>query len=63
MKYSHAFSISFSIDSDDEKGEDITAEQFAAAIRKRVDELLEWSGQTQCLFGAVELYDTYAYED
>ena len=59
MKYSHAFSISFSIDSDNENSEDITAEQFAAAIRKRVDELLV-NGE---MFGAVELYDTYAYGD
>ena len=56
MKYDHAFDIAFSIVSDNQNGEDITAEQFAAAIRKRVDELLA----TGEMLEAVGLpWDTY----
>ena len=58
MKYNHAFDIAFSVISDNENGEDITSEQFAAAIRKRVDELLA-SGEMLEAIGAP--FDTYEH--
>ena len=55
-KYNHAFDIAFSVISKNENGDDITAEEFAAAIRQRVDDLLS-SGELLEAVGAP--WDTY----
>ena len=39
MKYSHAFSIGFEIDSNHEWGDDVTPAQLRAAIQRRLDDL------------------------
>jgi hypothetical protein len=57
-KYNHAFALAFSINSDHPDGDDITGEEFTAAVQRRVDDInssgdLEWSE-------AVGIpYDTY----
>ena len=57
MKYNHAFDIAFSVISDTPNGEDITAEQFAAAIRKRVDELLACGEMLEAIGAPFDTYE------
>lgn len=57
MPYNHAFTVAFEVISDDEDGKDITPQQFADAIRKRVDSLLANGSEMLEAVGAP--YDTY----
>lgn len=41
MRYNHMFTIAFEVESADEKGEDVTPQQLADAIRQRVDRALQ----------------------
>jgi len=47
LKYNHMFGLGFSVESNHPDGDDITGEQFTAAVQKRVDDInssgdLEW---------------------
>jgi hypothetical protein len=57
-RYSHMFCIAYTIHSDHKEGEDITPEQHAAAIRKRVDDCLAHDEMAEAVGCPVDTYDT-----
>ena len=59
MKYNHAFSVCFSIESEDPEGCDLTAEQIRDAIMRRVRMAYESKDLHEAI-GAP--YDTYEIE-
>ena len=60
MKYNHAFSVCFSIESEDPEGRDLTAEQIRDAIMRRVRMAYE-NKELHEAIGAP--YDTYEVEE
>lgn len=65
MKYNHAFTLGFSVVSEHPEAEDITPEQFAAAIHQRVAECLirDQNGHCEMLEAVLPPYDTYKEEE
>lgn len=55
-RYSHVFSIAYTVESDDELGEEVTDQQHYAAILRRAKQALD-SGEMQEAVGPPE--DTY----
>lgn len=54
-KFNHAYSLNFTVISDDPEGEDVTDEMFRDALKARLEALTE-AGQ---LADACERYDTF----
>lgn len=59
-KFDHAFSVAFSVISDDERGENISSLQFANALQKRIHDLC-LNGEWDEAVGAP--FDTFEVED
>ena len=59
-RYNHAFDIAFEVESDQEDGEDVTAEMLFAALEKRLQALRENPAEMVEACGAP--FDTYENE-
>ena len=62
MKYSHAYDICFSLESNDEHGEDVTPEMLRTALLNRIhdlDDANEWGE----IWANSAPFDTYIVEE
>jgi hypothetical protein len=60
--FDHAFDIAFSVVTDDPTGDNITGEQFAAALQRRIDDLNS-SGDVEWHEAVGAPFDTFEVED
>jgi hypothetical protein len=61
-KFNHAFTLAFSVVSQDPKGEDVTAEMLRAALQKRIEDL-DSEGDLAWYEASDAPFDTYEIEE
>lgn len=57
--FNHACTLAFTFESNHPQGEDITLEQFTAAVIKRIAEIIDY-GVAECKDAILPPYDTYS---